>query len=55
MEVFYLSVCSWGIEEEDNIQLTEWKGVEKYREPIETTLISANFAAVFLWLDILIN
>ena len=37
MEALYASVRSWGIEEEDGIPLPDQKGVDEYRDPVETT------------------
>ena len=35
MEALYASVRSWVKEEEDNITFQIWKGVDKYREPVD--------------------
>ena len=47
MEALYASVRSWGTEEEDDIPFPSWKGVDEYREPGETTLLSENSTDVF--------
>ena len=31
------SVRSWGMEEEDNINFTDWKGVDEYRDTVDPT------------------
>ena len=44
-----------GTYEEYNIPLPSWKGVGDYRDPVEPTSLSSNFAAVILELASLIN
>ena len=34
------------MEEEEDITFTDWKGVDDYRDPIDPTLLSANFVVV---------
>ena len=43
------------MEEEDAITYTDPKWFEKYRDPVEPTLLSNNFAAVFLYVASLLN
>ena len=47
MEALYASMRSWGTEEEGNIPSPSCKGVDEYRDPVDPTSLSANFAAVF--------
>ena len=47
MGALYASVWSSGTEEEDKITFTDWKGVDEYRDLVDTTSLSANFTAVF--------
>ena len=35
------------MEEEDDIPLPSWKGVNEYQDPVDPTSLSANFRAVF--------
>ena len=55
MESLYSSIRSWGTEEVVNISLPDWKGVDKYQDPVETNSLSVNFAALFLEAKILQN
>ena len=55
MEDLYIYVQSWSTEEEDNIHFTSWKGVDEYQDPVDPTLLSANFAAVFPEVESLIS
>ena len=48
MKALYASLQSWGTEEEDNTNLPSWKGVDEYRDPVDTTSLSSNFASVLL-------
>ena len=55
MKALYASVQSWGTEEEYIIPFLTYKGVDEYRDPIDPTSLSANFAAVFLGVTSLLN
>ena len=55
MEALYASIRSWGMEEEGNIPFPSWKGVDEYRDPVDPTSLSANFAAVFLEVESILN
>ena len=55
MEDLYASVHSWGTEEKYAITFQTWKGVDEYQDPVETTSLSANFAAVFPKVASLLN
>ena len=55
VEALYASIQSWGTEEEDEISSTDWKVVDKYRDPVEPTSPLANFAAVLPETKILLN
>ena len=54
-EALYASVRSWGTEEEGETTFPYWKGVEEYQDSVEPTSLSANFAAVFPEVVILLN
>ena len=43
------------MEEEYDIPLTYWKVVDEYRDAVDPTSLSANFVAVFLEVEILLN
>ena len=43
MESLYASVRSWVMEEDDNTHFPYWKLVGEYRNPVDPTLLSANF------------
>ena len=43
------------MEEDDNITFTYWKRVDEYRDPVDTTSLSTNFAAVFQEAERLLN
>ena len=55
MEALYAYIRLWGTEEEDNTPFPYWKGVDEYHELVERTSLSANFAAVFLEAESLLN
>ena len=55
MEDLYKSVKSWGIEKYYIMPFPDWKGVDEYRDPVDTTLLSSNFVAVFPKVAILLN
>ena len=55
MEDLYESVWLWGMEEEDDIPFPPLKRVYEYRDHVDPTSLSANFADVFLELAILLN
>ena len=43
------------MEEEDKITFPTWKVVDEYWDPVESTSLSDNFAAVFMEVEILLN
>ena len=43
------------MEEDDNITFTYWKRVDEYRYPVDPTLLSENFVAVFMNVASLLN
>ena len=55
MGVLYASVLSWGMEEEENILLPDWKRVDEYRDPVDPNSLYAKFAAMFPELASLLN
>ena len=55
MEDLYKSIKSWGIEKYSIMPFPEWKGVDEYRDPVDPTLLSSNFVAVFPKVAILLN
>ena len=55
MEALYVSVQSWGTEEEDDIIFPYCKGVDDYRNPVYPYSLSANFSAVFPEVASLLN
>ena len=55
MEALYASVRSWGTEEEYGILFPTWKRVDNYRDPVDPTSLSSNFAAVFSEVSSLLN
>ena len=55
MEVVYTSKPSWDTEEEGATNFPSWKGVDEYHYPVEPTLLSANFTAVFTEVASLLN
>ena len=54
-EALYESVRSWGMEEEDNINFTDWKGVDEYRDTVDPTSLLYNSAVMFTEVASLIN
>ena len=48
MEFLYASLRSWGMEEEDDITFSEFKGFNEYRYPVDPTSLSANFAEKYI-------
>ena len=48
MESFNASKQSWDTEEEDNTPFTYWKGIDEYRDPIDSTSLTANFCGCVL-------
>ena len=55
IEALYAYVLSWVKEEEEDVPFLTWKGVDEYWDPVETTSLSANFAAVFPKVASLLN
>ena len=55
MEALYASVRSWCTEEEDGIHFPSCKVVDEYRDLVDPTSLSANFAAVFTDVESLLN
>ena len=55
MEALYISVRSWGMEEEGDIPFPSWKGVDEYQDPVDPTSLSSKFVVVFLEMASLVN
>ena len=55
MEDLYASIRYWGMEEEDNTTFPSWKGDDDYQDPADPKALSANLAAVFPGVAILLN
>ena len=55
IEALYTSIRSRGTEGEDGIPFPSWKGVAEYRDPVDSTSLSANFADEFPEVESLLN
>ena len=55
MKDSYVSIWSWGTEEEGGTTLPYQKGVDENWDPFDPTSLSAKFAAVFMQVKILLN
>ena len=55
VEALYASIRSWVTKEEDATPFTDWKVVGEYRDPVDPTSLSDNFAAVFTEVTSLLN
>ena len=55
MEALYAYVRSWGMEKEDDIPLTYWKGVDEYQDPVYPTKFADFFTEVANLLNYLVE
>ena len=55
VKALYAFVCSRDKKEQYNIPFVDWKRVGEYWDPVDPTSLSANFAAMFLEVESLIN